>query len=146
MSIAIRKATIDEILQVQDSIEEFTDNPYTEQDILARLEGRKYLRLVATDNENLLGFKLGYAKSKTQLYSWLGGVCPLARRRGVAQMLLNYQENWARTEGFETIQVKSTNQFRGMLLLLLRNQYDVTEVETRQDPADSRIYFLKALT
>ena len=50
MSIAIRKATIDEILQVQDSIEEFTDNPYTEQDILARLEGRKYLGLVATDN------------------------------------------------------------------------------------------------
>ena len=67
MSIAIRKATIDEILQVQDSIEEFTDNPYTEQDILARLEGRKYLGLVATDNENLLGFKLGYAKSKTQI-------------------------------------------------------------------------------
>ena len=90
MSITIREATVDEIIAVLEGIEEF-DPVYSRSEVFEQLRGRRYLALVAVEEDRLLGFKLGYSESSNQFYSWLGGVLPHARRRGIARLLLQQQ-------------------------------------------------------
>jgi len=145
VSITIREATVDEVIAVLEGIEEF-DPVYSRSEVFERLQGRHYLAQVAVEEDRLLGFKLGYSESSNQFYSWLGGVLPHARRRGIARLLLLQQESWARSEGFRSIRVKSRNRFRNMLLLLLNESYEICGFDARETSADSRIHFCKHLT
>ncbi|MCQ4503637.1 GNAT family N-acetyltransferase, partial [Vibrio parahaemolyticus] len=54
---------------------------------------------------------------------------PQARNEGVAQMLLESQEEWVAEQGYKTLKVKSLNQFPAMLRLLLRNGYLIEKIE-----------------
>lgn len=58
----------------------------------ARLEGR------------LAAFKFGYAIERKRYLSWLGGVAPSHRRRGLARDLMACQHDWARRRGYEYIE------------------------------------------
>src|SRR5688572_7603596 len=51
-------------------------------------------------DHSVAGFKLGYRRGATLLYSWLGGVHPDARRQGVAAELMRRQHDWAKTQGY----------------------------------------------
>ncbi|EPT8923727.1 hypothetical protein [Cronobacter malonaticus] len=72
-----------------------------------------------------MGFKLGYESARGAFYSWPGGVVPAYRRDGIAQQRLETQECWARENGYQRLYVKTRNQFRAMLMLLVRNGYQV---------------------
>lgn len=144
MTFQIREASLDEIDQVQAGIREFTV-PYSKGKIFERIKGKTFLGLVAHNERELLGFKLGYAESKTAFYSWLGGVKPQARRQGVARRLLHHQERWAADHGFETLRVKSRNRFRAMMILLLSEGYEITGTDIDVHSEDSAIHFLKRL-
>lgn len=63
----------------------------------------------ASDAGRLVGFKAGYATSRTRYYSWLGGVHPDSRRRGIAAELMRHQHAWLREHGFEVVET-ATNQ------------------------------------
>src|SRR6187402_285307 len=82
-----------------------------------------HLVTVAEYESVLVGFKIGYPQNNGEYYSWLGGVVPAYRHFGVAQKLLEFQENWAKQAGFESISVKSMNRFPSMLRLLIKNGY-----------------------
>lgn len=107
--------------------------------------GERYLALVYSDGGEDLGFKLGYAVDEGEFYSWLGGVVPQARGRGLAQSLLEAQEAWAREQGFHTIRVKSRNRFPAMLRLLVRNGYCIDAVTPADDLQWTKIHFVKFL-
>lgn len=80
-----------------------------------------------------VGYKLGYRRSPEAFYSWLGGVVPQHRRRGIAQELLQRQHAWCRAQGYRRVRTDTTNRFRDMLLLNLRAGFDV--IGTYQDAA-----------
>jgi ribosomal protein S18 acetylase RimI-like enzyme len=93
----------------------------------------------------LAGFKIGYPLNGDEFYSWLGGVIPKYRKTGSAQKLLEFQERLVREQGYQSLSVKSQNQFPSMLRLLIRNGYHITDVVEYGHKQNERICFTKQL-
>lgn len=86
------------------------------------------------------GFKLGYQEKPGYFYSWLGGVHPDFRRRGVGRALLRDQHAWLREQGFRTVTMKTRNQWQNMLLLSISEGFRITGVEHRPDDRELMIW------
>ncbi len=95
-------------------------------DFAVRVEerGTSMLQLALLDGV-AIGYKLGYRRNREVFYSWLGGVLPEARRRGVARELIERQHAWCRGQGYRSVRTDTTNVFKQMLLLNLRVGFDV---------------------
>ncbi|MGI2192609.1 GNAT family N-acetyltransferase [Shewanella baltica] len=134
-----------QLIQLSQQIPEL-DRPLTSEVLNQRLQGKQCLILVAYVEGELAGFKLGYEQEEAIFYSWLGGVASDFRRLGLAQSLLEYQETWARRQGYNHIQVKTMNRFPAMLNLLISNQYLITELNA--DPrslVDHKLHLRKSI-
>lgn len=140
----IRKGTLAEVVEVVAEIEEFIAKE-NEQTLSERLEGKRHLILVAEQQGQILGFKIGYELDSDTFYSWFGGVSPKARKMGLAQKMLDEQELWVVSKGYQQLKVKSRNQFPAMLRLLLRNDYLIEYFEPYEPLLESRIHFVKQL-
>ncbi|MDV6253224.1 GNAT family N-acetyltransferase [Vibrio sp. EA2] len=144
MTMLIREGTLEEALQVVTHVKEFA-NRETIESMAQRIGDKNSLILVAEKNGTILGFKIGYELDDDTFYSWFGGVAPQARNEGVAQMLLEAQEEWVADHGYKTLKVKSRNQFPAMLRLLLRNDYLIEKFEKNVNIRESRVHFIKAM-
>ena len=102
------------------------------------------LVLVYEVEQELAGFKIGYPLDGVEFYSWLGGVLPGFRNRGIAQELLDYQERRVIEQGYQRISVKSMNRYSLMIRFLVKNGYKIAKVEDF-DTDKERIHFLKHL-
>ncbi|ELY4000686.1 GNAT family N-acetyltransferase [Cronobacter dublinensis] len=145
MPISIRHVQPEETAAVYRLIPEFAGG-HDAQAIRQRIGGRVACALVAYDEAQPVGFKLGYETAPGEFYSWLGGVAPAYRRDGMAQRLLEAQERWAQEHGYARLRVKTRNQFRAMLMLLIRNGYQIIELEKKGEAADYRLLLEKSLT
>ncbi|MDC5853224.1 GNAT family N-acetyltransferase [Vibrio europaeus] len=145
MSIIYRLGTLEECVQVVEQIAEFAHKESVES-LSARLEGKpRSLIQVAQQGDDILGFKIGYQIDETTFYSWFGGVSCLARNKGVAQKLLDIQEQWVTDQGYKQLKVKSRNQFPAMLRMLVKNGYLIENYEQKEPLLESRIHFVKQL-
>lgn len=144
MTMLIREGTLEEALQVVTRVKEFA-NGETLDSMSQRLGDKNSLILVAEKNGAIVGFKIGHELDEDTFYSWFGGVAPQARNEGVAQMLLEAQEEWVAEQGYKTLKVKSRNQFPAMLRLLLRNGYLIEKFEEKINLRESRVHFIKAM-
>ncbi|CAM3068990.1 GNAT family N-acetyltransferase [Vibrio diazotrophicus] len=140
----IREGSLSEVVTVVTEIDEFIVKE-NEQSLDQRLEGKRHLILVAEQQGQILGFKIGYELDSDTFYSWFGGVSPKARNLGLAQKLLDVQESWVIEQGYQQLKVKSRNQFPAMLRLLLRNNYLIENFEPYEPLLESRIHFVKQL-
>lgn len=86
----------------------------------------KFFLVTAYIESQPVAFKLGYEISKTEFYSWLGGVIPEHRGLGIAADLMEVQHQWCQKNGYQKVQTKTQNRFRDMLLLNLRFGFAVT--------------------
>ena len=118
MAPIIRKGTIEEVLIIHQQISEL-NKPLNKTEITEKLFGNSSLILIAEFDKQLVGFKVGFAINATDFYSWIGGVVPKFRNRGIANKLRQYQEQWAFEQGFTTVNVKSMNQFPAMMQMLI---------------------------
>ncbi len=143
MSITYRQGTLSECVQVVEQIDEFRRKE-TIETLSRRLQQKRHLIQVAEQAGQILGFKIGYQLDSKTFYSWFGGVSPMARNKGVAQSLLEFQQQWVEQQGYQQLKVKSSNQFPAMLRLLLRNGYLIEHFEHKQPLSDSRIHFIKS--
>jgi len=73
-------------LQVQQLVPELQGGR-PEADVRARLAAVPWLLLLADEDGQIVGFKVGYQWDANTFYTWLGGVHPAYRRRGIAQAL-----------------------------------------------------------
>ncbi|HDI3023728.1 TPA: GNAT family N-acetyltransferase [Cronobacter turicensis] len=144
MPISIRHVLPEETAIVYRLIPEFA-GLHDAQTIRERIGERVACALVAYDGAQPVGFKLGYESAPGEFYSWLGGVVPAYRRDGVAQQLLETQECWAQENGYQRLYVKTRNQFRAMLMLLIRNGYQIIGLEKKGEAADYRLLLEKSL-
>ncbi|APW41822.1 GNAT family N-acetyltransferase [Rhodoferax saidenbachensis] len=89
----------------------------------ARVADHPHIVLIAEIDGQPAGFKVGYALSCDHFYSWVGGVLPAYRKRGIAQFLLAAQEEWVWANGYQRITVKTSHQFPAMVAMLEKNAY-----------------------
>lgn len=86
--------------------------------------------LLALDGERVVGCKLGYERESDRtrpgvFYSWLGGVDPAYRGRGIAAELMRRQHDTCRAAGYATIRTHTYNHWRDMLILNLRHGFEI---------------------
>lgn len=124
----IEIGTLDDVLQVDARIPEF-DGRTTRALLEERLAGKPMLILIARAEGRPVAYKLGYAISDREFYSWLGGVLPEYRRKGIASELRQVQEAWAREQGYHCVRVKSMNRYPAMLQLLIASGYHIVGYE-----------------
>ncbi|WP_252015814.1 GNAT family N-acetyltransferase [Vibrio sp. SCSIO 43140] len=136
--------TIDDALTVDDSIPEFVQKTPKEK-LIERLKDKKHLVLIAAHNNKPIAYKIGYELSKSEFYSWLGGVSIDYRKLGIATELREQQEAWALEQGYRAINVKSMNRFPAMLQLLLSSGYKISGYEDNGSVDNSKIHFAKQL-
>ncbi len=110
-----------------------------------RINGRDFLLLLAENDGELAGFKLGYALDGSSFYSWLGGIHPNHRRQGIAKQLLQEQERLLLQSGYTMVTVKSMNRYAGMMILLLSHGYEITGYDPNQGQSEAKILFSKTL-
>ena len=144
MPVIITHATQDEMVSLYHRIPEFSQ-PLDKAALRQRTGAAVSCALMAYVAGEAAGFKLGYALDEDNFYSWLGGVLPEYRREGVAQALLDAQEIWATENGYKSITVKTRNSFPGMPIMLVKNGYQLVELEKKGEVRDYRLMLRKSL-
>lgn len=84
--------------------------------------------VLAYDSQSLIAFKIGYRYNETTFYSWVGGVLPKYRRQGIAKLLAEKQEFLVKNMGYTILRTKSMNRFKPMIMLNIKNGFDITQV------------------
>ncbi len=136
--------SIQEAMLAQTLIPEF-DHKKSEADLFNKLKGRQHLILIAKESGLPIGFKIGYQLSEHEFYSWLGGVAPQHRGKGIASELRKMQEQWAVENGYSVTLVKSRNRFPAMLNMLLTSGYKISGYEDVGNIEENKIIFSKQL-
>jgi len=88
------------------------------------------LTVIAWSDHKMIGFKMGYASDANTFYSWIGGVKKEHRKNGIARELMLLQHKWCAQNKFQYIRTKTMNRWRGMLILNLKNGFDIIETYT----------------
>ncbi|GAE32534.1 GNAT family N-acetyltransferase [Alkalihalobacillus hemicellulosilyticus] len=91
-----------------------------------------------------VGYKIGYELDNKTFYSWLGGVDPIYRKRGIAAKLMEKQHTTLKELGYEKVQTKTMNRWRQMLLLNIKMGFDVIRTYT-DDKGRHKIVLEKTL-
>lgn len=90
----------------------------------------KIVFTVAIEDEEVIGYKIGYELKSDTFYSWLGGVDDNQRNKGIASKLMDKQHRYLKEKGYKIVQTKTTNKWRNMLVLNIKNGFDVIETYT----------------
>lgn len=136
-----KQAQLEELLHLYATIFEDAQLKF----FIERIETKtQLLCLIAYDQKTPVGFKIGYRYDETTFYSWVGGVLENYRKRGIAKTLASLQEKWAQENGFSKLRTKSMNRFKPMLILNLKNGFDIVQVYTN-DSGQTKIIFEKAI-
>jgi predicted GNAT superfamily acetyltransferase len=146
MEIEIKPGTIADILAVYSQIPEFK-NPHPASEYEKRLGNAPQSLLLVAYREGIpIGFKVGYEREPNgSFYSWMGGVAQDFRRYGIAKQLADYQEDWAKKQGYRSIRFKTRNSHLPMLLFGLQNGFMIIDLEVRETTGENRILLEKIL-
>jgi GNAT superfamily N-acetyltransferase len=127
------EAAADDLLALCKAVFDDFENAY----LLDRLPHLSHPDLwIARREGALLGFKLAYRRGADLLYSWLGGVVPEARGKGVATELLRRQHAYARLASYGFIETRTRATNNPMILLNLKHGFHITgfDVDARNIP------------
>ncbi|GGB58341.1 N-acetyltransferase [Lentibacillus populi] len=95
-------------------------------DLAGRMKEKPKLRIdIALDDQKVVGYKIGYALNREQFYSWLGGVDAEYRNQGIASTLMVQQHRHIKESGYKAVQTHTKNKWRQMLLLNIKNGFDI---------------------
>lgn len=101
------------------------------EDLVSKMKSKPQLLVqAAMDGEKVIGYKMGYPLDKDTFYSWLGGVDPEYRGKGLASMLMEKQHEYLKEMGYKLVRTKTMNKWRGMLILNIKHGFDVIETYT----------------
>jgi predicted GNAT superfamily acetyltransferase len=98
----------------------------TSDDLIDKMAQKPQLLIVlAMSGSKVIGYKIGYELSNEIFYSWLGGVDPGYRGQGIATELMQKQHQFLTEKGYKMIRTKTMNRWRGMLVMNIKNGFDV---------------------
>ncbi|MGN7175901.1 GNAT family N-acetyltransferase [Paenibacillus sp. FSL R5-0490] len=101
------------------------------EELVSKMKSKPQLLVqAAMDGEKVIGYKMGYPLDEETFYSWLGGVDPEYRGKGLASMLMEKQHEYLKEMGYKLVRTKTMNKWRGMLILNIKHGFDVIETYT----------------
>ncbi len=103
------------------------------------------LLLVASLDNNPVGFFTGFELKPTVFFSWLYGVLPDFRRLGIASQLMEAVHAWVLEHGYHSIRFECQNQHRPMLHLAIARGYDLVGIRWDPDREQNLIIFEKVV-
>ena len=142
-SWVIHQNRLEDAVALLRSIPEFESMP-TIENIRQRIGQAPHLILTAHDGDKTIGTKIGYLRDES-FYSWLGAIHPAYRQRGIADALVDEQENWALAQGYNRIWMKTRNCYPEMLIMAVRRGFKITSMDIREDFQQNRIILEKNL-
>lgn len=89
----------------------------------------KLLFTIGLIKGEVVGYKIGYEIKPDFFYSWLGAVDENHRNQGIATKLMNEQHLYIKAKGDKTVQTKTKNKWRNMLILNIKCGFDVVGIE-----------------
>lgn len=141
----IREGDLAGALTVAEQIQEF-ENPYGKAEYRRRLKAVNHLILTAVMGAEPVAFKVGYDRfGDGSFYSWMGGVLNQYRRQGLAGMLANYQEQWARCQGYQYLRMKTLRRHNGMLQFALKRGFSIIRISPKKQEQHTIIWLEKSL-
>lgn len=90
-----------------------------------------------------IAFKAGYASAQGRYYSWLGGVHPDHRRRGLAGELMRQQHRWLVEQGYSLVETLARRENTAMALLNLQHGFVIGGMRTEAESV--KVLFSKTL-
>ena len=143
-SIKIKIGRLEDAVDLAHQIPEF-DNPYNIDEYKKRLLS-DHLVLTAHIEYEIVGFKIGYDRfNDGSFYSWMGGVLPENRNQSIAEMLADYQENWAKKNGYSSIRLKTRKKHEAMLSFSKKRGFVITKEIAKIPKEESRTWMEKQL-
>jgi ribosomal protein S18 acetylase RimI-like enzyme len=143
--IEIKEGEIDIAIKVHLEMHEFSGF-YRREEVEDRYEDKEKIILVAYLNGQPVGYMISYDKYRDgSFYCWMTGVEPDFRRKGVLTKMMDYLNDWAIKHNYESIKLKTRNNRREMLNYLIKNEFNMLNVETNPAVEDNKILFEKKL-
>lgn len=143
--IIVKESNIEEAIKVSKTILEW-DEDYSKEYYEKRIKGKERCILVAYKNTEPVGYMISYDKyNDGSFYCWMTGVKPRYRKQGALKLMMLYLENWAKSNNYNKIKIKTRNNRRGMLNYLVNNGFNIIEVIPYNKADDSRILFEKEI-
>ena len=143
-SIKIKIGRLEDAVDLAHQIPEF-DNPYNIDEYKKRLLS-DHLVLTAHIENEIVGFKIGYDRfNDGSFYSWMGGVLPENRNQSIAEMLADYQENWAKKNNYASIRLKTRKKHEAMLSFSKKRGFVITKEIAKIPKEESRTWMEKQL-
>lgn len=106
----------------------------TTEDLINKMKSKQQLLVItAMDGKKVIGYKMGYEIDDIKFYSWLGGVDPIYRNLGIASTLMDKQHQYLKGKGYYVVQTKTMNKWRSMLVLNIKNGFDVIDTYTDEN-------------
>lgn len=90
----------------------------------------------ARAENRLVGFKIGYAHTKTRYYSWLGAVNVTFRRNGIARELMIRQHLWLCERGYLSVETAARHSNFAMAQLNLASGFKVVGIRYKGEDPD----------
>ena len=144
-SFHIHEGNLNDAVMVSENIPEF-DNHYKIPEYSKRLDGTAHQILTAYDDHNPIAFKIGYQRhSDESFYSWMSGVLPNYRRKGIANNLADHQEAWAKKNGYISIKMQTREKHKAMLALAINRGFQITNRIEKISSSNTRIWMNKPL-
>ena len=144
-SFHIHEGKLDHAVMVSANVPEF-DDPYEIPEYSKRLNSATHLILTVYDDHNPIAFKIGYQRhSDGSFYSWMGGVLPYYRRKGIANNLADHQEIWAKTNGYNSIRMQTREKHIAMLALAINRGFLITNRIEQTSSSNALIWMNKPL-
>jgi ribosomal protein S18 acetylase RimI-like enzyme len=146
-SIIIKEVPIEDVLDVNSKIIEFTEpTPIDKNYFEKRYTGKEKLILLAHVDNQPAGYLVGYDEyNDGSFYCWMAGVDPKFRKMGVLTSLMDYENTWAKEKGYNKIKIKTRNYRREMISFLVKHDFLFTKVEEQPSAEENRIYLEKSL-
>ena len=144
LEMQLEEGDLVDAIEVSQNIPEF-DSPYAQEEYEKRLDDSSLILTVEIDDKPI-GFKVGYDRfGDGSFYSWMGGVLPDHRQNKVASILATYQEEWAKSNGYQSIKLKTRNKHEPMIAFSIARGFDIIDSEPNKDLREMRIWMEKIL-
>ncbi|MDX8344962.1 GNAT family N-acetyltransferase [Rossellomorea sp. YZS02] len=102
-------------------------------DLITKMASKPEILIdMAMFDSRVIGYKIGYELDPHTFYSWLGGVDPDYRKQGIAAELMKRQHHTLKELRYMVVQTKTMNKWRSMLILNIKNGFDVIDTYTNE--------------
>ena len=141
--LQISDLTLDDM----DAIFILNESIFGEERVINTFDRKDLVLLLASIDEEPIGFKVGYRENRFVFYSAKGGVSPSFRRRGIALALMDAMMDRARDRGYARLAFDTfPNLHPGMTILGIQEGFRLMKADYNATYREYRLRFEKRLT